>query len=501
MLDKPIDQFMGIPFAEPPVGQLRFSKPVAIREPSKKIIDATIVKNSCLQNDGTHILLVNEDCLFLNIWAPNQASNDSVANKPLKKVMFWIYGGSLTSGSIFLPVYYGEALAAHDVVVVTTNYRLGAFGFLYGGDGSAPGDVGFHDQLMALQWTRDNIERFGGDPNEITIFGESAGSWSVSAHVLSPLSKGLFKRAILESGAIFMDKDEEVLSKDKALKEAKLMASKLNCTDDKQWLQCLRKVDAQAILMYSSLDIFPMYGTEYLPISAQQAFKTGNYNTEIDIMAGVMHDEGSLLAHHLYPQSDKLRNQQDFSDMIKQVTLIPGLDPKKLTSFYLAGVDTNVTGAVTHAFWQLFGDHVITCPTYLFAKQFAQHTPKRNVMFYQWTYYSESYSSLFGCTKEMGVCHAMDIPFVFGLPVIMHGEEQAFSEQVMKMWTNFAKNGNPMEGTGHQWPRLIQTTGAADGVDPVSKIKEINPTKDDHIIENLFAKTCDGFLRSYFLNE
>ncbi|CAG2122072.1 unnamed protein product, partial [Medioppia subpectinata] len=125
---------------------------------------------------------MSEDCLVLNIWTTNTTA--------LKPVMFWIHGGALSVGSIFQTWFNGSALATKDVVIVSANYRLGTFGFLYGEREYAPGNVGFYDQLLALKWVRENIHSFGGDRDQITIFGESAGSWSVSAHILSPLSKG-----------------------------------------------------------------------------------------------------------------------------------------------------------------------------------------------------------------------------------------------------------------------------------------------------------------------
>ena len=133
---------------------------------------------------------------------------------------------------------------------------------------------------------RDNIHRFGGDKNQITIFGQSAGSCSVSAHVISPLSKGLFNRAILESGAFMFNKDRPVITTEEALLKAKRLAKQLNCTDDKQWLECLRKVDAKHLQLAADnisqplfdLFSFPVVGTEFLPISAQQAFHENKFN-------------------------------------------------------------------------------------------------------------------------------------------------------------------------------------------------------------------------------
>ncbi|CAG2117207.1 unnamed protein product, partial [Medioppia subpectinata] len=202
-----IDQFLGIPYAEPPVGRLRFAKPEPIKTPKPDIIDATKPKNACIQNVSPLApnITLSEDCLVLNIWTPN-AGNNNTNKSQLKPIMFHIHGGGLASGSIFLGLD-SNVLATRGVVYASAAYRLGQLGFLYGDREDAPGNVGFYDQLLALKWVRENAEQFGGDRDQITILGESAGSWSVSAHILSPLSKGLFKRAIMESGAHMYNKD------------------------------------------------------------------------------------------------------------------------------------------------------------------------------------------------------------------------------------------------------------------------------------------------------
>ena len=128
---------------------------------------------------------------------------------------------------------------------------------------------------------RENIDKFGGDPNEITIFGESAGSWSVSAHILSPLSKGLFKRAIMESGAVMYNKDRPVLSANESLAMGQYMATQQNCSTSEEWLKCLRSVDAKDIVS-GTLLTYPVLGTEFLPISAQKAFETKKFNSGLD---------------------------------------------------------------------------------------------------------------------------------------------------------------------------------------------------------------------------
>ncbi|CAG2121755.1 unnamed protein product, partial [Medioppia subpectinata] len=214
------------------------------------------------------------------------------------------------------------------------------------------------------------------------------------------------------------------------------MAKSFKCTDPKDWLNCLRKVDAKDILT-KHLDIFPIIGTEFLPLDAQHSFATHNYSADIDIMAGVMRNEGSMLAHMMYPASDGLKSKQDFVDLVKKVT-IPDLDADKIVDFYLHDSTENST---KHAFWEFFGDLGITCPTYHFAKQFAQNSPNKEVYFYDWTQPALILGPIMGCTTEMGVCHAADIEYVFGMGVLMKLEHQEFSESVMKMWTNFAKTG------------------------------------------------------------
>ena len=201
--------FKGIPFAAPPLGNLRWRPP----QPASKwkgVRQASQFSAACLQTPypaGSLYRLppepLSEDCLYLNVWT---AANSPSERRP---VMVWIHGGGLTRGSGSARNYDGEELARKGVVLVTINYRLGVFGFLahpeLTGESAhhSSGNYGFLDQLAALQWVRRNIARFGGDPSRVTIFGESAGSWSVNLLMATPLAKGLFQRAIGESGGDF----------------------------------------------------------------------------------------------------------------------------------------------------------------------------------------------------------------------------------------------------------------------------------------------------------
>ncbi|MGP3782832.1 carboxylesterase/lipase family protein [Paenibacillus sp. 1A_MP2] len=194
----------GIPYAKPPVGELRFQAPVppetwdGVREAKQFGPENIQPRNPQTEGISGQPPVESEDSLYLNIWAPEQESKD-----PLP-AMVWIHGGSFVSGAGSQPMYDGTQLVLRgDVIVVTINYRLGPLGFLHMaplGEGFAS-NVGLLDQIAALQWVQDNIEAFGGDLRNITVFGESAGSMSIAALMAMPAAKGLFHRAIMQSGA------------------------------------------------------------------------------------------------------------------------------------------------------------------------------------------------------------------------------------------------------------------------------------------------------------
>jgi carboxylesterase type B len=272
--NKVINKFLSIPYAEPPIGSNRFAatKPV---HPWNGIYNATQFRNSCVQRHSGNNM--SEDCLFLNIYSEELKSGD----KKLRPVMFWIHGGGLNDGDGY--GFDGTVLSSEGVVVVSINYRLGPFGFLYGGDSSAPGNVGILDQIMALHWVKDNIEAFGGDPNQITIFGFSAGGWSVSTLIVSPLANNLFKRAIIQSGAYFL-KPTKDSNKEKHLAIAKKLSETVGCGHDNKWLDCLRNVSADQIMKHNIISGALTYGGEsgVVPNGIEEALKLKKVNTGID---------------------------------------------------------------------------------------------------------------------------------------------------------------------------------------------------------------------------
>ncbi|XP_051167922.1 esterase SG1-like [Leptopilina boulardi] len=192
--------FIGIPYGEPPVGELRFSSPV----PIKKWVGTYLADNEnfqikCPQFDSDEVI-GQEDCLYLNVFTPLTKFNLSNPNDSRFPVMLWIHGGAFVFGSNSFNEYGPKYFLDKDIVLVTINYRLGVFGFLTTADLVAPGNFGLKDQILALKWVQNNIESFGGDKNKVTLFGESAGGMSISFHTLSDASNGLFHQYILQSG-------------------------------------------------------------------------------------------------------------------------------------------------------------------------------------------------------------------------------------------------------------------------------------------------------------
>lgn len=256
--DRRVHRFLGIPYAEPPLGELRFRKTRPLDRKWTEPLMATKWAKKCIQdvdhpwnaNDDKFEFNreVSEDCLFLNIWTP-ALENDETKLRP---VIVWIHGGALFMGTSAMALYDGQTLAnMADAVVVTINYRLSTMGFLYSDkvDG-VKGNAGLWDQTMALEWIQDNIRYFGGDASRVTISGESAGGWSVSALVLSPASRNLFHNALMMSGAV----DNRVAAKPEEMVKMFLVGiRKVGCATEhetsisEEVMNCINKLDTAQI--------------------------------------------------------------------------------------------------------------------------------------------------------------------------------------------------------------------------------------------------------------
>jgi para-nitrobenzyl esterase len=296
--------FLGIPFAKPPVGELRWKAPQPA-EPWADTLACTKFGNSPMQNDPKPFMMwtqefitpagsLSEDCLYLNIWTPA-----SSAKKKLP-VLVWIYGGGFTSGSGACPIYDGEDLAQEGIVYVNFNYRVGIFGFLAHPEltaesgSSSSGNYGLMDQIAALNWVKNNIEAFGGDPEKITIAGQSAGSMSVQSLVASPLAKGLFRAAIAQSGALT---GRPGISLSDAEKSGLALSEKSGRN-----IESLRKLSADSVLLLGSSlpygTFSPITDGYVLPGDAKQIFEDHQQN-DIAVMTGWVTGDADLVLRDL----------------------------------------------------------------------------------------------------------------------------------------------------------------------------------------------------------
>ena len=286
--------FQGIRYAKAPIGNLRFLPPQPLDD---EVVIGTIdvseeSKVMCLQD--YYGLMGQEDCLLMNIYVPAKIFNDESDTK--YPVMYWIYGGGYVVGDGTFYTYGPQPLMDKEgVILVTVNYRLGPFGFLSLGtfDSAAHGNLGLQDQNLGLQWVQQNIAQFKGDPNMVTIFGESAGSFSVALQVLSPLSKGLFERAIMESGTVLAP-TWHFMSPEEAAFRGTNLALNLGCTSVDEYLECLQSFDATEIINAGKNDKWmPTIESTFLPERPIDILERGEVNP-VEVILGSNAAEGLL---------------------------------------------------------------------------------------------------------------------------------------------------------------------------------------------------------------
>nr|XP_027196472.1 cholinesterase 1-like [Dermatophagoides pteronyssinus] len=508
----------------------RFTKPVRVEKFDEEIYDAIMERNSCPQflgglgnTDRYHKTNKSEDCLFLNVYTPTPKTDDSNGDggEKLLPVMVWFYGGGFQCGTIFFPLYDGTYLANYgNVLVVFINYRVGPFGFLYAGTDDIPGNQAFYDQIMGLEWVRDNIQNFGGDPNQVTIFGESAGSFSVSALVLSPLAKGLFHRAIMQSGTIVPT--VRFSNKQGALDKTKNLAKKLNCkVDDNEEIStvidCLRSKSMEEIVdvatgnieeMISNQMIGPILGDAFLPEDVLK-FKYGS-NGPVDIMFGVTRDEGSYFVVHFVPElkdDNTVMNEEEIRKNIRKILSSYHIeDHKEIEDYYLKQIDINDFNQVRKMFSDMFGDLRFNCPVMLYGQQMARANPKNHFYAYRFDHRT-LVSDRMHCYEWMGVCHASEILYVFSNSMLtLYPKDSQLSIDIMNSWTNFAKTGNPSPiGSSLEWPEAFDDNQLSSSSTMNWMILDIEHRieKDIYkdVCEKIWSKQYHDWLAKYFVDK
>ncbi len=461
--------FRGIPFAAPPVGDLRWRPPQPI-EPWEGVRDATEAGAICVQGGGQD-LRHSEDCLFLNVWAPRE-----IGDEPLP-VLYWIHGGGYTGGSGSTQIYDGTRLAADGAVVVTINYRLNVFGFMAHpalsaeSPHGASGNYGLMDMVAGLEWVRANIATFGGDPDRVTIFGESAGAGAVMSVMLMPQAGGLFHRAIAQSNWIHgWDRPLRGSPPDFASAEAQglSVATRLQVEGDgSDALSQLRAIEANAVLAAANEGAgspFLLAGYVWapnvdgwtIPDDPLSMYDQGLQH-DVPLIVGMNGNEGSLMTQGL-----AIESPDAFVEHVR--SLYPG-QADAMLAHYDAGSPDRVRRGLDH----LVHDMYFAGPVLAHARsQAALSSP---VWLYHFTHEPPT-----AWGQTLGAHHAAELVYVFGTlttgdepgerllglsPVGDYTEvDQQLSDAMRAYWLRFAATGDPNGAGQATWPAFTAASPA-----------------------------------------
>ncbi|XP_054283958.1 carboxylic ester hydrolase-like [Macrosteles quadrilineatus] len=460
---KPIYAFRGIPYAAPPVGNLRFNYPVP-PESWTSVRNCSEDQPSCMQNSNFIIghknitFEMSEDCLYLNVHSPVYPKKEE-----LLPVMVWVHGGAFIEGSGSYFRYGPDILVGEGVIVVTLNYRLGALGFLTLDTPDIPGNAGLKDQMCALRWVQREIRKFGGNPNNVTLFGESAGSASVHLHYLSPLAKGLFQRVIGESGTALGD--WAVTENGQAY--GKALAKMVNCTyeDLDDVSRCLLLVNAEDIVSAQqkvpsllvngrkqSLVFIPNVDKNspkpFLPEIPTRLIelKQGSF---VPFIMGINSDEGMMMLR----SKEQIRNITNNLDQVIPYSIVKKCNKERLklltdrlNNFYFKEPpsEKNLRGYV-----DMFTDQMFGYSTAVSARVYRERAP---VYLYYFAF-NGKFKEFFVKFLEnkftfSGVSHAEELSYLFERDKVNQEAEEDSDEmktwrRMARMWTNFAKFGTP----------------------------------------------------------
>lgn len=444
--------FEGIRYAAAPVGPLRWAYPRPV-QPWHGVADATKPGNRCPQQGA--FASGTEDCLFLNVTAPRETTpGESLP------VMVWIHGGGYThdAGSL----YDAQRLAsAGHVIVVTINYRLGVFGYFGHPLLLGSGNFGLADQIAALQWTQRNAAAFGGDPDNVTLFGQSAGGMSTCALLTSPAARGLFDRVIVSSGSCMLDWQEGVLypsspplrpytSRATVASDGAALAAKLGCGRSQDAVDCLRGKDVSTLLSHTQEFANHLaFHTPLLPLDPAEALRLGAFH-RVPVLSGGTRDEMrsyvASIAHSEPITAERyvrlVRNS--FGASADAVLKRYPLSGYRSPALAWAAVTTDSAWTCpTHEGQRLLARHV---PVY--AYEFAdEHAPNLTRL---------GLPGLAQSPQSIGAAHATDLPYLFdlgGTHIPLAPAQERLSRQMIEYWTTFARTGDPNGADSPHWPR------------------------------------------------
>ena len=499
--DQEINVFKGVPFAAPPVGDLRWKPPVAPLA-HEGVLDCVTFGKSAIQEGMAGLggmagfdlgSETSEDCLYLNIWAPE--------NKPEQKrpVMVWIHGGAYVMGSGSQSMYDGQALAEQGVILVAINYRLGAFGFLSHpqlskeSDHGSSGNYGILDQIEALKWVQRNIEAFGGDPERVTIFGESAGGGSVFSLLVSPLANGLFQRAIAESGPLLVHKhlDESYAGMKSMETIGQEFFAKLGADNSAEGLAKMRSVAAADLLKVTPsmmetgassmvgdiMQLSPIVDGWVIPDDPISILAAGKQN-DVPVIVGANQDEGTLftmLAGGMAKTDSEFEKyvQDNFGPyadrVLRQYVKDDALLPKDRQNYLMRD-------------WMFLSA----------ARSFVRgwETVDSDAFYYHFTRTPPT-----PMAGMLGAHHAAEIPYAFNNRLGFQSppaRDLELAEQMSQYWVQFAATGNPNGGGLPTWPAYKEATDQHLELGDETRVGEGLYRDDLDLMDEIISEWTDG---------
>jgi len=470
-----VERFLGIPYAAPPVGNLRWMPPQP-HERWRGVLRAGF-GNFCTQPDGLGGSFGSEDCLTLNVFVPLTVKNQN-KKSPLP-VMVWIHGGGLVTGGS--PIYEPHFMVqSGNVIGVTINYRLGYLGFFahpaIDAEGHLNGNYGLMDQQFALKWVQRNIGAFGGDPNRVTIFGESAGGQSVYANLTSPTASGLFQRAISESGAYseFQDYFDNIVSLTQGessgaggVPAGTSIAANAGCAS--QAAQCLRGLPAATLASGEPGIVYPFVDNNILTQTPAAAFASGQFN-QVPVISGGNHDEERIFVARQYDfAGHPLLTEADYDNAVI-AAYPPGFGSVVLSVYLFASYPSaGVALAASET------DVVLACPERNVVRSLSQYVPT-----YAYEFNDENAPDLFDPvpTFPLGAYHFAEVQYLFDLNLRFTGfnpftsDQQQLSNTMIGYWTTFAANGDPNFAGAPNWSPYDSGTDQFQSLIPPTPIVE-----------------------------
>jgi para-nitrobenzyl esterase len=463
-----VEKFLGIPYAAPPVGELRWQPPKSPARWSEPRAADTFAAHCAQPTSSFSVKGGSEDCLYLNVYRPAGSGDDASRNPwfARRPVMVWIHGGGLVTGAS--DQYDPTRLVEQgDVIVVTINYRLGYFGFLAhpaltaASKDHISGNYGLLDQQAALDWVRDNIAPFGGDPSQVTIFGESAGGMSVRAHLVATGSRGRFAGAIIESGAY----SGGSMALADVEKQGTAFAATAGCSD--QSLDCLRKLSTDALVAGTGkTGVVPLaVDGHVLALPLDEAFRTGRFN-RVPVVSGSNHDEGRLFVATSFDLAGGPLQADGYKAAIGDALKVDAALVDRIAEAYPLSAYDNPDLALS----AVQTDATFSCNALSDAQSLSRYVP---TFAYELNDPNVPLSILPKASIPYGSAHSAELPFLFDLAA---GEtdkgagfsatEQTLSRTMIQYWTTFARRGDPNGRSAAYWPGFRGSDGEIQSLTP-----------------------------------